>query len=160
VRFESFTIDVQRWRLLHDGALLDLSPRLVEILAFLAVRAGDTVTKDQLLDRFWPDVHVTENTVTRAIADIRQVLADDSRAPRVIQTVARHGYRFIAQLQPSDAAAPDTRRDLSDPYAAWVRGRVSLEGLEGGVCADPLFLPFHGSIASARVIGRIAALAV
>ena len=61
-RFGAFQIDPRTWTLTNDGRNVDLSPRLVEILGYLAARAGTIVTKDELLDRFWPDVHVTENS--------------------------------------------------------------------------------------------------
>jgi DNA-binding winged helix-turn-helix (wHTH) protein len=114
---------------------VDLSPRLVEILIHLASHPGQTITKEALLDRFWADVHVTDNTVTRAIADIRKALHDDPAEPQFIQTVARRGYRFIAELESLDdrrAASPraaDTSED-SDPFVDWVKGRLSLEALD------------------------------
>lgn len=80
-------------------------------------------------------MHVTENTVTRAIADIRKALDDDAAEPRFIQTVARRGYRFIAQLESLDdrraapARAARTGED-GDPFVDWVKGRLSLEALD------------------------------
>ena len=71
IRFGSFQIDPRTWLLTRDGHSIDLSPRLVEILGYIIARDGEIVTKDELLERFWPDVHVSENTLTRAIADIR-----------------------------------------------------------------------------------------
>ena len=84
VRFGPFAIDPRTWTLTRDGAALDLSPRLVEILAYLVERDGAVATKEELLDRFWPDVHVTENTLTRAIADIRKAVGDAADRPTVI----------------------------------------------------------------------------
>jgi DNA-binding winged helix-turn-helix (wHTH) protein len=75
MHFGPFALDERTWSLARDGSPVDLSPRLVEILAFFAARPGVIVTKDELLDRFWPEVHVAENTLTRAIADIRKAAA-------------------------------------------------------------------------------------
>lgn len=138
MRFEPFAIDTQRWRLLRAGEPVDLSPRLVEILACLAARPGAIVTKDELLDRFWPGVHVTENTLTRAVADIRKALGDRPDPPLYIQTVARRGYRFIATIEAADAPAraadePAPRPasgSLQDAFVDWVRGRAMLESLD------------------------------
>ena len=134
---------------------MDLSPRLVEILGYLAAESGQTVTKDALLDRFWADVHVTENTLTRAIADIRKALDDDPGEPKFIQTVARRGYRFIAVVDASGApAAPD-------PFADWSRGKLSLESLDAQqlseavsafervVAATTDYAPGHAGLANA-----------
>ena len=140
---------MQRQLLLRDGAEVDLSPRLVEILAFLVTHAGQTISKEQLLDQFWADVNVTENTLTRAIADIRKALDDDAGQPKFIQTVSRRGYRFVA-----NATTPD-------PFEEWAKGRLSLEALdaarlseataafERAVEATPDYAPAHAGIANA-----------
>ena len=56
--------------------MVPLSPKLVQVLACLAEGRGELVSRELLLDRFWPDVNVTDNTLTRAIADIRHALDD------------------------------------------------------------------------------------
>ena len=86
IRFGAFAIDPRTWLLTLDGRAVELSPRLVEILAHIVSRAGEIVTKDELLERFGPDVNVTENTLTRAIADIRKSIGDDAGAPRYLET--------------------------------------------------------------------------
>ena len=75
---------------------MDLSPRLVEILTAIIEKNGEIVTKDELLDRFWPGVNISENTLTRAIADIRKALGEQASEPQYIQTLARRGFRFIS----------------------------------------------------------------
>ena len=97
IRFGPFQVDPRTWTLSRDGAAVDLSPRLVEILGYLAARGGDIVTKEELLDRFWPGVNITDNTLTRAVADIRKALGDDAGHPIYLQTAARRGYRFVGE---------------------------------------------------------------
>ena len=152
LRFDAFALDRQRHVLMRHGADVPLSPHLVDILEHLALRRGELVTKESLLDQFWPDVSVTENTLTRAIADIRKALGDDAAAPRFIQTVARRGYRFIAGPAPADS---------HDPLRDFVRGRAALEALdatklpdavhafEQAVAAMPDYAPAHTALASA-----------
>jgi DNA-binding winged helix-turn-helix (wHTH) protein len=82
IRFGSFQIDPRTWLLTQQGQPVDLSPRLVEILGYIVARDGEIVTKDELLERFWPDVHVSENTLTRAIADIRKAIKDEAAEPK------------------------------------------------------------------------------
>jgi DNA-binding winged helix-turn-helix (wHTH) protein len=156
VRFGPFAIDTRTWTLSRDGAAVDLSPRLVEILGYLIQRDGAIATKEELLDRFWPDVHVTENTLTRAIADIRKVLGDAADHPRVIQTLARRGYRFVGDAEVA-AAAPD-------PFRQWVEGRLALESLDHSrlaaardamqtaATAMPEYAPAHAGVANACVV--------
>jgi DNA-binding winged helix-turn-helix (wHTH) protein len=153
VRFDGFALDAGRHTLTRDGHDVALSPHLVDILEHLASRPGELVTKAVLLDRFWPDVNVTENTLTRAIADIRKALGDSASAPRYIQTVARRGYRFVGSTaidQPAD-----------DPLREFVRGRAALESLdvsrlpdavlafEHAVAAMPDYAPAYTGLASA-----------
>lgn len=168
--FPPFVLDSDRHVVVRDGVDLPLSPHLVDILQHLVASRGALVSKNDLLERFWPDVHVSENTLTRAIADIRKALADDSRAPRYIQTVARRGYRFLAAVDTDRHAATTpqrangaatTDRVADDPFRDWVRGRVSLESLdatrlpetlarfEHAVASTPEYAPAHAGLASA-----------
>jgi DNA-binding winged helix-turn-helix (wHTH) protein len=153
LRFDAFAIDLERHVLSHDGHDVTLSPHLVDILAHLASHAGELVTKDDLRERFWPDVNVTENTLTRAIADIRKALGERAADPRFIQTVARRGYRFVgARARPLVSG--------EDPLREFVRGRAALEALdatrlseavhafEQAVAAMPDYAPAHTGLAS------------
>lgn len=154
MRFPPFTIDVTRHVLDREGEPVSLSPHLVDILTHLASHPGEIVTKDALLDRFWPDVHVTENTLTRAIADIRKALGDDPAAPRFIQTIPKRGYRFVGAIDTPDVSAVD-------PFREWVQGRLVLEALDAealpraveafthAVAATPDYAPAHAGLASA-----------
>jgi DNA-binding winged helix-turn-helix (wHTH) protein len=138
MHFGPFAIDTPRWELTREGVRVELSPRLVEILAYLAANSGHIITKEALLHRFWPDVHVAENTLTRAIADIRKAVDDDAAAPTYIQTVARRGYRFIAHSTARSSCtalcAPGWHLShagqAADPFLLWVKGKLSLESLD------------------------------
>jgi DNA-binding winged helix-turn-helix (wHTH) protein/Flp pilus assembly protein TadD len=155
LHFAPFAIDTQRRTLMRDGGPVELSPRLVEILAYLASQAGDVISKDALLDRFWPDVHVTENTLTRAIADIRKAIGDNAGSPTFIQTVERRGYRFIGSVDASGRPAQP------DAFVDWVKGRLSLEALNAEQLNDAItafervltvtgdYAPAHAALANA-----------
>lgn len=128
IRFGPFQIDPRTWTLARDGQALDLSPRLVEILGHLATRDGAIVTKDELLERFWPGVNISDNTLTRAIADIRKTLGESASAPTYVQTLARRGYRFVGSSAPEAPQAPQAPEE--DPFHAWEQGRLALESLD------------------------------
>jgi DNA-binding winged helix-turn-helix (wHTH) protein len=131
VCFGPYVLDRRTWTVSKDGALVDLSPRLVEILAHLISRGGEIVTKDELLDRFWPDTYVEENTLARAIADIRKALDDHAARPVFVQTLARRGYRFVAaSVDEPEASAIALREAMPDPLRQWVDGRLALESLD------------------------------
>ena len=156
IRFGSFQIDPRTWLLTRDGAAVDLSPRLVEILAFIVGRGGEIVTKDELLERFWPGVNVTENTLTRAIADIRKSIGDDAAAPRFLQTASRRGYKFVGEAAPIQSS--------SDPFEDWVKGRLALDSLDAHKLNDavlaferaaaelPKYAPAHAGLANAYLL--------
>lgn len=139
--FGPFAVDLRTSVLSRRGAMTPLSPKLVQVLVCLAEARGELVTRDLLFERFWPGLTVTDNTLTRAIADIRKVLDDDSATPTYVQTIARRGYRFLAPVR-EEAATPDGVRAGAvsvpdalaglEPFVAWERGRTALESLHVG----------------------------
>jgi tetratricopeptide (TPR) repeat protein len=155
IRFGSFQIDPRTWLLTRDGTAVDLSPRLVEILAFIVSRGGEIVTKDELLERFWSGVNVTENTVTRAIADIRKAIKDEASQPKYLETASRRGYRFIG-VQGVQGAV--------DPFEDWVKGRLALDSLDSAQLDEavrafertatelPRYAPAHAGLANAYLL--------
>src|SRR5262245_65006437 len=102
-KFGPFLVDGGAYRLLRDGRNIPLSPKIIDLLLFLAARPSVLVSKDDLFRALWPDVAVTDNALTQAVSELRQALGDDPSKPEYIQTVARRGYRFIAQVS---TAAP------------------------------------------------------
>jgi DNA-binding winged helix-turn-helix (wHTH) protein len=177
IRFGPFQIDPRTWTLTRDGEVVDLSPRLVEILAFFASRPGDIITKEDLLDRFWAGVNISENTLTRAIADIRIALGDSASEPTYIQTFARRGYRFLeSATQSPQSSIPSPKSSASaratankqasspDPFEDWVKGRLALESLdltqlpaaiaafERAVAELPSYAPAYAGLANAYLM--------
>jgi DNA-binding winged helix-turn-helix (wHTH) protein len=62
------------------------------------------VRKQELLDKVWPETMVTESALTRSIGLLRKALNDDSREPKFVETVPTAGYRFIAEVNVTDAS--------------------------------------------------------
>lgn len=83
-----------------------LEPKVMQVLVFLAERPGEVVSKKTLKKEIWEDAWVTDDALTRCISDLRKALEDDSKSPRVIQTIPRGGYRFIASIGQTGVAAP------------------------------------------------------
>lgn len=112
-RFLDRTLDVANARLRHGGATVTLRPKTLAILQHLIDRPQALVAKAELLAAVWPDTAVSDWVLTTAIRDLRAQLGDDARQPRIIETVHRRGYRFIApvRLEPA-AAATITSGDL------------------------------------------------
>ena len=104
-RFDVFTVDPSAYTLRRAGESVPLSPRPFDLLLYLLRRSARLVTKDELLNALWPDVVVTENTLTQAMSDLRRALQDKPASPRFIETVPRRGYRFIASIEIDEPAA-------------------------------------------------------
>jgi DNA-binding winged helix-turn-helix (wHTH) protein len=75
-----------------------VEPRVMDVLVYLAERAGQVVSKDDLMARLWQDRCVTDDVLTVTIYALRKALGDDARRPRYIETVSRRGYRWIAPV--------------------------------------------------------------
>ena len=143
-RFGPFVVDGGAYRLLRDGVNIPLSPKIIDLLLFLAARPSVLVSKDDLFRALWPDVAVTDNALTQAVSELRQALGDDPASPKYVQTVARRGYRFISPVEPIVSAATTVAapiRDPSEPPAPTVAvldfenvsGDASLAWLSSGI---------------------------
>ncbi len=94
-RFGEFILSPRRRLLVRNGLEQPLIPRYFDLLAFLIERRGEAVHRRDIFDRVWSDVVVSDSALSQAIRTIRRVLGDDSREPRFVRTVSRHGYRFV-----------------------------------------------------------------
>jgi DNA-binding winged helix-turn-helix (wHTH) protein len=94
--FGSFQLDEVNASLLRDSKPVALAPTPFNLLCALARHPGALLTKDVLLDTVWGHQFVTESVLKTAISDLRMALGDNPREPRIIETVPRRGYRFIA----------------------------------------------------------------
>ena len=116
-RFGDFTLDVANRALLFDEERLDLSARYFDALALLVREHGRLVEKDRFFEEVWDDVVVSDSALTQCIKEIRRQIGDDAVNPRFIQTVPRHGYRFIGEVSVTDRSAmtdaPEAVADLS-----------------------------------------------
>ncbi|HVH05949.1 MAG TPA: AAA family ATPase [Myxococcota bacterium] len=133
-----------------DGRVVELQPKLLEVLLLLLRHRDRVVTKRELLAAVWPGVAVSESSLTRVVSLLRTALGESAAEPRVIRTVSRHGYRVVdvVELERPDPA-PDAAPRPADPFvgrdadlaaleAAWAearagRGRVVLLSGEAGI---------------------------
>lgn len=86
-------------RISKEGTVQQLDPRTMQVLVCLADRSGEVVKREELMDRVWGDVIVSENTLSSVIARLRKTLEDDWQNPRYIETISKSGYRLIAAVQ-------------------------------------------------------------
>lgn len=135
-RFAAFELDAADRRLTHEGAPVELSARYLDALALLVREGGRLVTKDRFLDEVWAGVPVTDEALTQCIRTLRRALRDDAARPRFIETVPKHGYRFIAEVEAQDGKPTGARTEpASVPQNApgWTQPlRLALAGTAGG----------------------------
>ncbi len=81
--------------LCEDGHEVALIPRYFDLLLLLVEQRDRAVTRQEIFDRVWADVVVSDGALTQAIRTIRRVLEDDPRDVTFIRTVSRHGYQFV-----------------------------------------------------------------
>lgn len=104
-RFDTFLLDPGDRQLRRDGTPVELNARYLDALTLLVREQGKLVTKDRFLDEVWRGVPVTDEALTQCIKTLRRHLGDDATSPRFIETVPKHGYRFIAAVE--TGAAPE-----------------------------------------------------
>ena len=107
-RFDRFRLDLADRRLTRDGATVELNARYLDALALLVGESGRLVSKDRFLDEVWRGVPVTDEALTQCIRALRRQLGDDAADPRFIETVPKHGYRFVAPVEPEEEATAPT----------------------------------------------------
>ena len=105
VAFGRFTFDTETRELLDAGARVHLSPKAFDLLALLLDRRPTVVSKREIHDHVWQDTFVSEANLSVVIAEIRQVLGDDSRQASFVRTVHRVGYAFSGPAQTLAARA-------------------------------------------------------
>jgi DNA-binding winged helix-turn-helix (wHTH) protein/tetratricopeptide (TPR) repeat protein len=112
VQFGPFHFDEDNACVWRGTEALHLTPKAFAVLRVLLAHPGRLVTKDELWQSVWPGIAVSDAALTVCIREIRQRLQDDAKAPRVIETVHRRGFRLIA------ATGRDTRTSMAAPASA------------------------------------------
>src|SRR5574339_338332 len=119
VSFGVFDIDLQTGELRKQGLRVRLQRQPFEVLALLIDRAGDVVTREELQQKLWPANTFVDfdHGLNKAINKIRLALGDSADAPRFVETVARRGYRFLADVRvsPPPIAMPSPAVAAPDP---------------------------------------------
>jgi TolB-like protein/Tfp pilus assembly protein PilF len=110
LRFNDYEVDLSAGLLLKHGVRISLRDQSFQVLALLLEHSGQVVTRAELRHRLWPDdVFVDfDNNLNTAIARLREALCDSADHPRFIETLPKHGYRFVARVfEPPRTAEPE-----------------------------------------------------
>lgn len=133
LRFDRFELNVQDRRLTRDGADVDVSGRYLDALILLAREPGRLITKDRFLSEVWRGVPVTDEALTQCIRSLRRELGDDAARPRFIQTVPKHGYRFLAEVAEGSPAPAGLRSSAVAAAAAEALETMPVHSGVGGL---------------------------
>jgi Tol biopolymer transport system component/DNA-binding winged helix-turn-helix (wHTH) protein len=109
VRFESFELDLDTSELHKNGRRVRLQDQPGRLLALLAARPGELVTRTEIQKTLWEEGRFVEfdHAVNTAIKKVREALEDDPESPRIIETLPRKGYRFIAPIEWVEDEVPE-----------------------------------------------------
>jgi DNA-binding winged helix-turn-helix (wHTH) protein len=106
-----------------SGKVVQVQPKIMDVLLRLAERPGEVVTREELLRTVWAGTHVTEHVLARAVSELRKVFDDSAQQPRVIETIPKVGYRLIAPVSrapeenPKSVTPADAPRPTPAPAA-------------------------------------------
>ena len=109
-RFGAFELDPGLYALRRDGSDLDIQPKVLDLLLYLVARRDRVVPKEEILEALWRGIAATDDVLSRAIHAARQAVGDDGGQQSIIQTMRRRGFRFIAEVDPSNSRQPAPTR--------------------------------------------------
>lgn len=151
-RFGRYTLEPREQRLWRNGEPVHLSGKAHELLAILVARAGQLVTREELLATMWPDSTVEDSNITVHIGALRRAL-DDIADP--IETVPRLGYRFTARVTTTETrTGPPTHAPSSPgptPVQRAARTRRLLLAVAGVAVSLAAWLVLRSPLESFRV---------
>jgi len=110
LRFGVFEVDLRTGELTKRGVRVRLQQQPFQVLTSLVERPGELVTREELRDKLWGRTVVDfDHGLNKAINKIRDALGDSAENPRFVETVARRGYRFLADVTPMDGVVATSK---------------------------------------------------
>lgn len=163
--FEGFVLDSSERRLVTGDGTVELNGRYLDALALLVSEQGRLVSKTRFLDEVWRGVPVTDEALTQCIRSLRRALGDDALQPRFIETVPKHGYRFIAAVRVVEvgdtgiAGEPVVTANEAELHKFVITGSAGmLGGALAGVIGGLIYGFAGGSRAGAGAISELLVL--
>ena len=138
IRFGPFTFDLDTRQLTQGGGEIRLSPKAFELLATLVLDRPKVLSKAVLLKRLWPETFVEEANLSNLVAEIREALGDQARAPLYVRTAHGFGYaRFLAGTPTLPDSACQAAPRIDPCWLEWDRRRFPLSLGEHVIGRDP-----------------------
>lgn len=148
--FEQFVLYPADRQLKRAGAPVELNGRYFDALALMVREQGKLVSKERFLDEVWRGIPVTDEALTQCVRTLRRQLGDDAARPRFIETVPKHGYRFIAPVDCIDGEMPDAVRAAAATPAWQGTLLLAIAGTIGGGLAGLIGGLFYGFIGASQ----------
>jgi len=104
--FGPFRLNIDEGYLARNDCFVPLTPKAFDLLVALVRKNGSVVKKDELMKELWPDSFVEEGNLTQHVFALRRALGENHGEPQFIETVARRGYRFKAEVNRGREMAP------------------------------------------------------
>jgi Tol biopolymer transport system component/DNA-binding winged helix-turn-helix (wHTH) protein len=129
-------------RVRTSAETIQLEPKIMRVLRCLAERPGEVVSKERLFAEVWEGTYVSEDVLTRAIAELRRVFDDSATAPRVIETIRKSGYRLLLQPEPAgEISAPaEAPREIARSRSVSARGTAAAAVFVAAVVAAAILV--------------------
>jgi len=128
LRFGEHVFDSATREVLRGGRPLAISPKAFVLLELLLDRRPGAVSKENIHTLLWPDVHVSEANLGNLVVELRSALGDNARRPRILRTVSRFGYAFIAEVSEERPGRGIASRPTGPAYRlVWGRREIALD---------------------------------
>ncbi len=171
IAFEDCEIDTARFELRRAGELVKLEPQVFDLIVLLARKAGNMVTREELVQSVWQGRIVSEATIDARVAAARRALGDDGKQQRITKTVPRRGFRFVGEVSQNALAVHPVEAEnqratftsanrvftrpvvavlpFRDLYSSVLKGAVFAEGISEDITTE--LSRFHAILVTSRM---------
>jgi TolB-like protein/Tfp pilus assembly protein PilF len=136
--FSPYRLDTSERQLVHGEEVVPVTPKAIQLLLVLVQNHGRIVTKEELLDKVWPETFVGETTLSQNILTLRKALGGSDSKHEYIETIPKRGYRFIAPVAEISEEAPDTNKANVIPLPGKADGEGAQEPRRLSLAVLPL----------------------
>jgi DNA-binding winged helix-turn-helix (wHTH) protein/Tol biopolymer transport system component len=158
-RIGEFHVEPSLYRVSGPAGTVRLEPKVMHVLVCLTEHSDRVVSKERLLRAVWPDTFVTDDVLTRAISELRRVLGDDVKHPRLIETIPKSGYRLMSPVSFNSA---DVNAAAAEAMGGETSPDHSLAGPRGSesqrVRSRARFLSWAGAVAAGASVVAVSVM--
>jgi DNA-binding winged helix-turn-helix (wHTH) protein len=154
LQFDDLVVDRGTRQVFRGGEELRLSPKAFDLALLLLESRPRALSKGDLLERLWPATFVAESNLASLVAEIREAIGDDAKAPKYIRTVPRFGYAFCGTVTEPVSSAASTASSIGF-WVVWEARQISLREGENVVGREPEAEVWIDSAAVSRRHARI-----